>query len=243
MPHGGTLTLTASNMMLDEHYVGMNPEASLGPHVLIQVEDTGTGIPPAVLDRIFEPFFTTKELGKGTGLGLSTTLGIIKSHGGFIRVYSEAGMGTKFSVYLPAQTITETAHDAPAQIELPRGHGELILVIDDETAVRQITRHTLEAFGYRVLLAADGTEAVALFASRMQEVAAVLTDMMMPVMDGPMTIMVLRRMQPQVHILAASGLSTSGMVEKAASAGVRHFLLKPYTAEVMLQALKKTLQD
>ena len=243
MPHGGTLALTASNMMLDEHYVGMNPEASPGPHVLIQVEDTGTGIPPAVLDRIFEPFFTTKELGKGTGLGLSTTLGIVKSHGGFIRVHSEAGMGAKFSVYLPAQTVTETAHEAPAPVELPRGHGELILVIDDETAVRQITRHTLEAFGYRVLLAADGTEAVALFASRMQEVAAVLTDMMMPVMDGPMTIMVLRRMQPQVRILAASGLGTSGMVDKAASSGVRHFLPKPYTAEVMLQALQKTLQD
>ncbi len=243
MPHGGTLTLTASNMMLDEHYVGMNPEARPGPHVLIQVEDTGTGIPPAVLDRIFEPFFTTKELGKGTGLGLSTTLGIVKNHGGFIRVYSEAGMGSKFCVYLPAQTIPETVNEVPAPVELPRGHGELILVVDDEAAVRQITRHTLEAFGYRVLLAADGTEAVALFAARMQEVAAVLTDMMMPVMDGPMTIMVLKRMQPQVRILAASGLGANGMVDKATSSGVQNFLPKPYTAEVMLQALQKTLQN
>ncbi len=243
MPHGGTLTLTASNMMLDEHYVGMNPEARPGPHVLIQVEDTGTGIPPAVLDRIFEPFFTTKELGKGTGLGLSTTLGIVKNHGGFIRVYSEAGMGSKFCVYLPAQTIPETVNEVPAPVELPRGHGELILVVDDEAAVRQITRHTLEAFGYRVLLAADGTEAVALFAARMQEVAAVLTDMMMPVMDGPMTIMVLKRMQPQVRILAASGLGANGMVDRATSSGVRHFLPKPYTAEVMLQALQKALHN
>jgi len=243
MPGGGTLTLTASNVILDEHYVGMNPEARPGPHVLIKVGDTGTGIPPAVLDRIFEPFFTTKELGKGTGLGLSTTLGIVKSHCGFIRVYSEVGRGTQFFVYLPAQTITETAHEAPAPVELPRGHGELILVIDDEEAVRQITRHTLEAFGYRVLLAADGTEAAALFAVRMQEIAAVLTDMMMPVMDGPMTIMVLKRMQPQVRILAASGVGTSDMVDKATSSGVRHFLSKPYNAEVLLQALHKALQD
>jgi len=243
MPNGGTLKLSASNVMLDDHYVSLNPEARPGRYVLIQVEDTGSGIVPSVLDRIFEPFFTTKEMGKGTGLGLSTTLGIVKSHGGFIRVYSGADMGTKFCVYLPSQSMAEPDPVSPKPVELPRGQGELILVVDDDAAVRQITQHTLEAFGYQVLLAEDGTEAVSLFASRMQDIALVLTDMMMPVMDGPMTIQALMRMQPNVRIIAASGLSANGMVAKAAKAGVRHFLPKPYTAEVMLHTLQKALQE
>jgi PAS domain S-box-containing protein len=245
MPQGGLLTLSASNVMLDEHYVGLNLEARPGPHVLIQVEDTGTGIPPAVMDRIFEPFFTTKELGKGTGLGLSTSLGIVKSHGGFIQVYSgtEQGQGTKFCVYLPSLTTPGTVPVKPIQVAMPRGLGELILVVDDEVAVRQITQHTLEAFGYRVLVAADGTEAVSLFAARKQEIALVLTDMMMPVMDGPTTIQVMKRMQPEVRIIAASGLSVHGMMAKAALTGVKHFLRKPFTAEVMLQMLQKALKD
>ena len=230
-------------MMLDEHYAGMNEEAKPGPHIIIAVEDTGTGMPPEVIDRIFEPFFTTKELGKGTGLGLSTTLAIVKSHGGFVRVYSEVGMGTTFRVYLPAQT-TRSSRDADlAQPELPRGNGELVLVVDDEAAVRQITRQTLEAFGYRVLLASDGAEAAAIFASRKQDIAVVLTDMMMPLMDGPMTIQVLIRIDPQVRIIAASGLNSNGMVAKAASAGVRHFLPKPYTAETLLKVLKQVLLE
>lgn len=243
MPSGGVLKLTACNLMLDDHYVGLNPEARPGPYVVIQVEDSGSGIPQVILDRIFEPFFTTKELGKGTGLGLSTTLGIVKSHGGFLRVVSEVGTGTQFSIYLPAQKEAGPGAAAVAPPERPRGDGELILVVDDEEAVREMTRHTLEAYGYRVLLAADGAEAVALFAIHMQEVAVVLTDMMMPVMDGFMTIRVLKRMQARVLIIASSGQGDSDMVEKAVSAGVRHFLPKPYTAEVMLQVFQKVIHE
>lgn len=241
MSTGGMLTLKSSNAMLDNHYAGMNPESRPGPHIVIQVEDTGTGIPTEVMDRIFEPFFTTKEQGKGTGLGLSTSLGIVKSHGGFIRVQSEEGEGTTFRVYLPAQANTVVGVGTSALIELPRGNDELILVIDDEFAVRQITQQTLEAFGYRVLLASDGAEAVAIFAVRMNEIAAVITDMMMPVMDGAATIQVLMRMQPDVRIIAASGLSANGLMSKAVVSGVRHFLRKPYNAEVMLQALTKVI--
>ena len=243
MPGGGMLTLTASNLVLDEQYAAMNIEARPGAHVVIQVEDTGTGMPPEVLDRIFEPFYTTKAPGKGTGLGLSTTAAIVKSHGGFMRVYSETGIGTKFRVYLPAHSTPGLLPLTSEPGELPRGHGELVLLVDDEEAVRQITRQTLEAFGYRVLVACDGVEATALYASRGAEIAVVLTDMMMPVMDGPKTIQVLMRINPEVRIIAASGLNANGMVAKAANAGVMHFLPKPYTAEALLQTLQTVLKE
>ena len=240
MPTGGKLTVSAGNTTLDAHYAGMNPEAKAGPYVLIQVEDSGTGIPPAVIEKIFDPFFTTKEVGKGTGLGLSTTLAIVRSHGGFIRVESEQGKGTAFKVYLPAQT--EGAAETAAKIaaELPRGNGELILVVDDEASVRHITRQTLETFGYRVLLASEGSEGVAIYAARQAEIAAVLTDMTMPVMDGLTSIQMLRKLNPDVLIIAASGLPPSSQV---ASLGVKHFLPKPYTAETLLRVLKETLSS
>ena len=241
MPNGGTLSLTASNLVLDEHYAGMNIEANPGPHVCIHVEDSGTGMPPEIIERIFEPFFTTKELGKGTGLGLSTTIAIIKSHGGFIRLHSQVGIGTRFEIYLPAHTEPRSGEIDAVLLELPRGNGELVLVIDDEAAVRQITRQTLEAFGYGVVLAVDGVEATSIYATRKQEIAAVLTDMMMPLMDGPTTIKVLQKLNPQVRIIAASGLNANGMVTKAVDVGVQNFLPKPYTAETLLKAVHQLL--
>jgi PAS domain S-box-containing protein len=239
MPNGGKLHITAENAALDAHYSGMNLDAKPGLYVLIRVEDNGAGMPPNIIEKIFDPFFTTKEIGKGTGLGLSTSLAIIKSHGGFLRVYSELGKGTKFHVYVPAQIQPITHTDVEIAVELPRGHGELILVVDDEVSIRLITQQTLEAFGYRVLLATDGAEAVALYAGRGTEIAAVLTDMMMPVMDGPATILVLRRMNPALPIIAASGLTANG--QSAAGLGVQKFLPKPYTAETLLSALKQVL--
>ncbi|MEI7929457.1 MAG: PAS domain S-box protein, partial [Verrucomicrobiales bacterium] len=173
MPNGGKLTISAENLMLDAHYASLNPEAKPGPYVFIQIEDTGSGIPPGILEKIFDPFFTTKEVGKGTGLGLSTSLAIVKSHGGFLRVYSEMGKGTKFHINLPARTELSATTAAETVAEMPRGHGELILIVDDEVSVRLITQRTLETFGYRVLLASDGSESVAIYATRKAEIAAV----------------------------------------------------------------------
>ncbi|HSI15514.1 MAG TPA: PAS domain S-box protein [Chthoniobacter sp.] len=243
MPRGGTLTLTAENLTFDTHYAGLswNLEAKAGPYVCIQVADTGTGMPAKVIEKIFDPFFTTKELGKGTGLGLSTSLAILKSHGGFIRVYSELGKGTKFSVYLPAQTEFSPAEAAKLAAEMPRGHGELILVVDDELAVRQITEQTLQAFGYRVVLATDGAEATAIYARHGAEIDLVITDMMMPNMDGAATVQVLRKMNPAVRIIGTSGLSVESHGSQAASLGLRDFLPKPYTAETLLKMLKNAL--
>ena len=242
MPTGGTLNISAENIVLDEQYAGLILDARPGPYVFIQIEDTGTGMSQSVLDNIFDPFFTTKEIGKGTGLGLSTSLAIIKSHDGFIRVYSEPNRGTKFKVYLPAITEEQVLESvAEMDSKLPRGNGELILVVDDEASVRQITQQTLDAFGYSVLLAGDGAEAVSIFVQHKEKIRAVVTDMMMPILDGPATIQVLRRIDPGVRIIAASGLSQNGHVEHALRLGVQHFLPKPYTAQTLLKTLRDVL--
>ncbi len=163
-------------------------------------------MPPELLDKIFEPFFTTKDLNKGTGLGLSTVMAIVKSHEGIVNVYSEPNKGTTFRVYLPAmETSSEGRKEQSEAASLPRGNGETVLIVDDEASILTITGQTLQAFGYRVLTATDGADAVAVYARNMNEIAVVLTDMMMPVMDGPATIHALMRLNPAVKIVAASG--------------------------------------
>ncbi len=241
MPDGGRIVVSAKNERLDENYAAMNLDARPGPYLILQVTDTGMGIPQSIMDQIFDPFFTTKELGKGTGLGLSTSLAIVKSHGGFFQVESEKGRGSRFSLYLPAH---ETANLEAAEFhpeELPRGHGETILVVDDELTIREITQQTLKAFGYRALTAADGAEAVTVYARHGGAISLVLTDMMMPVMDGPATIKVLLNMNPALKIIAASGISTHDSILKAESLGVKHFVSKPYTTDSLLRVLRECL--
>ncbi|MDB6003705.1 MAG: sensory box protein, partial [Prosthecobacter sp.] len=235
-------TITASNIVLDAQYAATHNDAAQGPYVRLSVKDTGTGMPPEVVDRIFEPFFTTKEVGHGTGLGLSTSVSIVKQHGGFVRVHSAVGRGTTFSIYLPAQMecSAPSSHEVYQNI-LPQGDGELILVVDDEAAVRDITRQTLESYGYRVLLAGNGVDALALYTSHQADITVVLTDLMMPVMDGPTAIQVMRHLNPQVRIIAASGLNADTLVAKATKAGASQFLPKPYTAETLLHALRTAL--
>ncbi|HET6862463.1 MAG TPA: ATP-binding protein, partial [Pyrinomonadaceae bacterium] len=242
MPEGGSIVIRAENQLVDENYAKVNVEAAPGRFVLISVSDTGPGIPQQIQSRIFEPFFTTKEMTKGTGLGLSTALTIVKSHGGFINVYSELHKGTSFSIHLPALDPREKSELASKlKTDLPLGHGELVLVVDDEESIREITKGTLETFGYRVLTASDGTQAVAIYADHPDDVAVVLTDMMMPFMDGPATIRALQRMNPNVRIIAASGLGASQRAADASLAGVEIFLDKPYTAEKLLKALAKII--
>ena len=241
MPRGGRLRLSARNWVADEQFAAMHPQAAPGSYVILEVADTGEGMPPEVMERIFDPFFTTKEIGKGTGLGLSTTHAIVKSHGGFITVDSAPGKGTTFQVHLPAESRPSEAQPETSVVELPRGNGETILIIDDEASIRSITGQTLEAFGYRVMTAGDGAEGIAMFARSGGEIAAVLTDMMMPVMDGVSTIRVLVRLNPEVKIIAVSGSSVRGVETEVAGTGVKHFLAKPYTAETLLGTLCKLL--
>jgi PAS domain S-box-containing protein len=242
MPEGGAIFIKAENSFVDENYARMHIEAKAGRFVVVTVSDTGPGMTPEVQGRIFEPFFTTKEMSKGTGLGLSTALTIVKSHGGFINVYSEPHKGSQFTLYIPALEAPGIDEDRQVQTALPTGRGELILVVDDESSIREITRGTLETFGYRVLTATDGTEALAIYADKKNDIAVVLTDMVMPFMDGPATIRALLRMNPSVKIIAASGLAAGQNAGEAPLEGVQVFLSKPYTAEKLLTALADLLK-
>jgi two-component system, cell cycle sensor histidine kinase and response regulator CckA len=243
MPEGGSISIKAENVQVDENYARMHIDAKAGRFVMVTVSDTGPGMSAEVQSRIFEPFFTTKEMTKGTGLGLSTALTIVKSHGGFINVYSELHKGSKFALYLPALDMPGTLAPAALQTDLPLGKGELILVVDDEESIREITRGTLETFGYTVLTASDGTEALALYADRRNEIALVLTDMVMPFMDGSATIRALQRMNRKVRIIAASGLGAGQRAGEGVLEGVSVFLNKPYTAEKLLKALAQVLKE
>ncbi len=237
MPEGGTLYITAEAVTIDEYYARMHIDAIVGDYVVVTIADTGMGIPPAVLDRIFDPFFTTKDIGQGTGLGLSTVLGIIKSHHGFINVYSEVNKGTRFKVYFPT---SDTQPIAPiVELELPRGNGELILVVDDELAVLEVTQATLDAHGYRTLRAGDGIEAIAAYADHKREISVVLLDLMMPSLDSVTTIRTLHKLNPQVQIIAMSGLATNEALTKTVNDGVKAFLAKPFTAIELLTVLAK----
>jgi PAS domain S-box-containing protein len=239
MPNGGTLSISAENCLADAQYVAMNQQAKPGSYVAISVTDGGVGIAPEIMGKIFEPFFTTKEVGKGTGLGLSSVKAIVKNHDGFINVYSEVGRGTTFKVYLPAQSNPgDLSEEGVIEGALPRGNGETVLVVDDETSILSITSETLQSYGYNVLTACNGAEGVAIYAQKRNKIAIVLTDLSMPVMDGRATIYAILKINPKAKIIAMSGMDEAESVAKASTAGIKHFISKPYTAATLLKTLK-----
>ncbi len=241
MPTGGTLRLTTGNVHLDTAGAGLSPDARPGPYVLLTVTDTGTGMPPEVRARIFDAFFTTKAPDKGTGLGLSTVQNIVKDHGGFLTVDSTVGKGTTFSVYLPALP-DAVAFDAAKRPALPMGQGELILVVDDEAAIRSIAQQTLQAFGYRVLTASDGAQALGVCAQNLTELRLLLTDMAMPIMDGKATIRAIRSVLPRVPVVIASGSDSLSEATKLKGLDVQAFLHKPYSADDLIRTVHEVLQ-
>jgi len=241
MPEGGMLEINAENVVLAEDCAKISIDAKPGKYVVISVNDTGSGIPPGLLDKIFEPFFTTKEVGKGTGLGLSTTLAIVKAHGGFMNVHSELNKGSSFKIYLPATELEEI--DSAVETDLDRyvGHGEMVLVVDDESSIREIARATLEAYQYQVVLAGDGAEAIAVFVKNMDDIKAIIIDNMMPVLDGKSAISALKRIETDVKIIATSGLQeeVSGIFAEQIDA----FISKPFTGEKLLKTIYDVLNE
>jgi PAS domain S-box-containing protein len=238
MPNGGILSLCASNVALDPKELGTSRETTAGRQVLLQVTDTGVGISLNDSEHIFEPFFTTKGVGEGTGFGLAIVHTVVTNHGGFVTVDSEVGRGTTFNIYLPADPALRTeASLPPYSAKVTRGRGELILVVDDEPAVRQITRRTLEMFGYSVIIAGNGAEAVALYAKKAQEIDLVVTDMMMPVMSGAAVIEEIRRINPAARIIAVSGID----IDERTMASVNDFLAKPYTSADLVRTIREVL--
>jgi PAS domain S-box-containing protein len=233
MPSGGTLTLRAWNETARARNQG-----EPAPHVVLEVADTGTGIAPDILERIFDPFFTTKPVGVGTGLGLSTTAAIVQSHGGFIDVDTGVDRGTAFRVFLPARVSAEEAA-APVEPAVADGRGELILIIDDESAILSIARDTLESYGYTVLTAASGEAALELFRARRGEVRLVLTDMSMPGLGGAATIHQLHALDPSVPIVATSGRAVEGLEGMP----VTGLLPKPYSGRTLVETVQAALDS
>jgi PAS domain S-box-containing protein len=241
MPNGGKILVSIKDVRLSqpeaERFVGAKPIE----YVLLSASDTGTGIPPEIIDKIFEPFFTTKEIGKGTGLGLSTVISIIKSHGGFLDLQTEVGKGTAFNVYLPAAESSTAAIAATTLSPELWGKGETVLVVDDEPAILDLTKSLLGHYGYKVVTAAHGADALALYSQYKDKIEIVLMDMMMPVMDGPTAIRALRQQQSDLKVIAISGLMQSESIKTRLGDPGIPFLPKPFTTETLLEQIRKLI--
>jgi two-component system, cell cycle sensor histidine kinase and response regulator CckA len=245
LPDGGTITITARDAELNDQYASVSHLASPGRYVAIDVEDNGSGMSADVVDKAFEPFFTTKEPGSGTGLGLASSLAIVRAHSGYMQVYSEPGHGSRFLLHLLAavdESANPTQTEPEATTELPTGNGQNVLVVDDEEAIRQLTRQTLESYGYRTLGASNGAEALVVLNKSDPAVDLVLTDMMMPVMDGAALAAELANSHPGLPIIATSGLNANGGVTRASLSGVRNFLPKPFTTETLVRSVAESLR-
>lgn len=242
MPDGGRLSVHATRAEITAADATAHPGATAGPAVVFRVSDTGCGIPAESHARVFDPFFTTKEIGKGTGLGLPTALGIVRGHGGYITFRSTPATGTTFEVHLPLSRREPAPHGAVAVKRPARGHGELILVIDDERILRQATENVLRAYGYRAICAGDGAEGVTLASVFANELRVVLTDLMMPQLDGFLTAKALHKVVPDVPILAMTGNAGPDVEERMKAARISKLICKPFEPHVLLAAIDEALK-
>jgi len=240
MEGNGVLTMATSNIVIDDKYCNTHTDARPGEYVKIMIQDTGCGIPPGFIDRIFEPFFTTKPIGKGTGLGLAMVYGIVKGHDGWIEVYSEQGKGTAFKIYLPRETNEIIDQKVEEKVEL-RGGVETILLVDDEDVVRALGGTMLERFGYKVILAEDGMQAVDIYKSEKERISLVILDVTMPKKSGRETMMDLLQLNPNIRVVISSGFDRSGPVEELLKLGAKGFVQKPYRIGDMLQTVRGVL--
>jgi len=242
MPKGGRLIIETQNADLDQEYCRLHTYVQPGSYVLLLVSDTGIGMDAATIERIFEPFFTTKDVGKGTGLGLATVFGIVKQHGGFINVYSEPGKGTTFRVYLPS----DHGVPDPAKVESdgqPSEGTETILLAEDHEGLRELAQETLEALGYHVVLATNGTEAVELFKTNPDQIDLVILDVVMPGLSGPDAYSEMSAIRPNLGVVFATGYtaesaSLTSMVGKGATV-----LQKPFSAKSLSRAIRSVLES
>jgi CheY-like chemotaxis protein len=243
MPRGGKLIVETSNVDLDEHFAQLHVAVPPGEYVMLAVSDSGIGMDQETLSHIFEPFFTTKELTKGTGLGLSTVYGIVKQSGGSVFVYSEVGRGTTFKIYLPrVDQPVSGAVDQPTAVETLRG-SETVLVVEDESAVRRLIDEALRKYGYRVLEAAHGEEAVRIAQDRTTRIRLVITDVVMPGMSGRELASRLSEHQPDLRVLYMSGYTDDAVVRHGLVDASMFFLQKPFTPGSLVRKVRETLDQ
>jgi len=244
MPEGGLLELRLEGFEASELFCRSTPEARPGSYVVLSVVDNGLGIAPEHLDRIFEPFFTTKDVAVRSGLGLSSVLGIVRSHRGFLQVRSRQGEGTTVKAFLPHHRGGAIPVPAPSEpAELPRGQGERILVVDDEEGVREIIREILGEAGYVVVDARDGVEGLALFRREPGCISAVITDLLMPNMDGFRLVEELHRTRPGLPVLAISGTLQLACSKEITALGSVFFLSKPFSTQELLGAVHAAVRS
>jgi two-component system cell cycle sensor histidine kinase/response regulator CckA len=240
MPAGGELRLETKNVTYGEFTsrpFGLEP----GNYVKISVTDNGLGMDEKTQQRIFEPFFTTKGMGRGTGLGLASAYGIIKNHKGVIDVESKQGIGTTFSLYLPASQ-TEVSHGEDASDGLLRGT-ETVLLVDDEAMIMQVGKGILEALGYKVLTAASGKEALDVYQANRDAIAIIILDMVMPELGGGETYDALKSINPDVKVLLSSGYSSAGQATEILKRGCNGFLQKPFNIGALSEKIREILDN
>lgn len=242
MPDGGGLTIETANVTLDKEYCSNHAGVDPGDYVLLSVSDTGLGMEKEVHEHIFEPFFTTKGPTGGTGLGLAMVYGIVKSHRGHIGCYSEPGIGTTFKIYLPAIAGRQEP-DADLTREMPAFGSETILLVDDEERVRKLGEMMLTQFGYSVLTARNGTEALEAYSRRKNEISLVVLDLIMPEMGGSQCLAELLKIDPNVKVLIASGYAANGPTKDVLKIGALGLFAKPFEAKEFLRTVRKALDD
>ena len=242
MPTGGLLSIETANVEANHTFSGMHLGVKPGPYVMLQITDSGTGMAPDVLSRIFEPFYTTKDVGKGTGLGLSMVFGIVQQSGGGIHVQSDAGQGTTFRIYLPAVSTSVSAIVADGSSGV-QGGTETILLVEDDSGVRALALRALQARGYDVLTACDGVEALQVAASTDKHIALLVTDVVMPNMNGPALIDALRDRLPQIAVLYVSGYTDDAVLRHGVLQAEVDFLQKPFTASTLAQKVRTVLDE
>jgi two-component system, cell cycle sensor histidine kinase and response regulator CckA len=242
MPDGGRLLIETSNVSLEGEYARPPLDAKPGKYVMLTVSDTGTGMEPEVVGRIFEPFFTTKAQGEGTGLGLAMVHGIVTQHGGYIRCYSEPGLGTSIKIYFPVSE-TERLLDVAETREMPAFGTETILLVDDDSRIRDIAQEMIKMGGYKVIGASSGEEAMEMYADQKSEISLVILDLIMPGMGGKKCLEELLRIDPDLKVLFASGYSSNGLTIDETGTGARGFIRKPYDAKDILTAIRRVLDQ